>query len=47
MRVACLNFDGEVQYDRTFSAAKGLQRTVVHDLDGDGVEDFIGIEDDR
>jgi len=47
VRVVCLNFDGEVQYDRTFPAAKGLQRSVVHDLDGDGVEDFIGIEDDR
>jgi hypothetical protein len=46
-RIVCLNFDGEVQFDQTFSAAKGLLRMVVHDLDGDGVEDFIGIEDGR
>ncbi len=46
-RVACLNFDGEVQYDQHFPAAKGLQRSVIHDLDGDGVEDFIGIADQR
>jgi hypothetical protein len=45
--VICLDFDGQVQWDRAYPAAARLQRTVVHDLDGDGVEDFIGIEGDR
>ena len=46
-RVICLDFDGQVQWDRTYGAAADLQHTLVHDLDGDGVEDFIGIAQGR
>ena len=46
-RIVCLDFDGQVQWDKTYPAAAKLTRTIVHDLDGDGVEDFIGIEHDR
>ena len=46
-RVTCLDFDGTAQWEQTYPAAAGLTRSVVHDLDADGVEDFIGIEGDR
>ncbi|MEE2659571.1 MAG: hypothetical protein VX733_13780 [Candidatus Latescibacterota bacterium] len=45
-RVVCLNLDGEVQFDHTYLAARGLQRTAVHDLDGCGTEDIIGLDVD-
>ncbi len=44
-RRICLDIDsGEVQSDRTFGAARGLTRTAVHDLDGCGAEDIIGLD---
>jgi len=46
-RIVCLDLDGQVQWDRRYPAAAGLTRAVIHDLDADGVEDFIGIEGDR
>jgi len=46
-RVICLDFEGRVQWDRTYPKAAGLTRRTVHDLDADGVEDFIGIEDNH
>ena len=46
LRVVCLDMGGEKQWEELYPAALGLQRRVVHDLDGDGVEDFIGIEGD-
>ena len=46
-RVVVLDFDGSVQWDKQYPAAAKLTRTVVHDLDVDGVEDFIGIEGNR
>ncbi len=46
-RVIVLDFDGRVQWDQRYPQASKLTRTVVHDLDGDGVEDFIGIEGNR
>ena len=45
-RVIVLDLDGEVQWDKVYPAAAELKRTAVHDLDGDGVEDIIGIEGD-
>ena len=40
--------EGEKQWDKVYAAASGLhtKHRVVHDLDGDGVEDFIGVEGD-
>ena len=46
LRVVCLDVQGEKQWEKVYPAASGLQRRVVHDLDGDGIEDFIGIEGD-
>ena len=46
LRVVCLGMEGEKQWDEVYPKALGLQRRVVHDLDGDGVQDFIGIEGD-
>ena len=46
-RVVCLDLDGQVQWDQCYPAAANLTRSIVHDLDADGVEDFIGIEGDR
>jgi hypothetical protein len=46
-RVVALDFDGQVQWDRTYPAAAPLQRTILHDLDGDGAEEFIGIAGER
>ena len=44
-RIVCLDIDsGQVQSDRTFGAARGLTRTAVHDLDGCGSEDIIGVD---
>ncbi|NKB69486.1 MAG: hypothetical protein GKR89_20645 [Candidatus Latescibacteria bacterium] len=44
-RIICLDLAGQVQWDRTYQAAANLQHIQMHDLDGDGVEDFIGIAD--
>lgn len=48
LRVVCLDVEGEKQWDQVYAAAAGLDKKhkVVHDLDGDGVEDFIGVEGD-
>ena len=46
-RVVCMDFDGQVTWDERYPQAAGLARMVVHDLDADGVEDFIGIAGDR
>ena len=47
-RVVCLDMEGEKQWDKVYAAASALhtKHRVVHDLDGDGVEDFIGVEGD-
>ena len=47
-RVVCLDMEGEKQWDKVYAAASGLhtKHRVLHDLDGDGVEDFIGVEGD-
>lgn len=43
--VVCLDIaSGQVQSDRTYSAALGLTRVAVHDLDGCGAEDIIGLD---
>ena len=46
-RIVSLDLDGEVTFDRTYTRAANLTHSVVHDLDADGVEDLIGIADDR
>jgi hypothetical protein len=46
-RVVTFDLDGSVQWDRTYPQAAGLQRTLMHDLNGDGAEEFIGIENNR
>ena len=46
-RIACMDFDGQVQWEKHYPAAAKLQHTQVHDLNGDGCADFIGIEGDR
>ena len=46
LRIACLDMDGEKQWENAYPVASGLEHRVVHDLDGDGVEDFIGVEGD-
>jgi hypothetical protein len=46
LRVVCLDTEGETQWEQVYPAAAKLERTVVHDLDADGVEDFIGVEGD-
>ena len=46
-RITCLDLNGERQWDKHYPAAASLTRTVLHDLDADGVEDFIGIDQGR
>lgn len=46
-RVICLDFEGQVHWDKHYPEAANLKRSVVHDLDADGVEDFIGIQKDQ
>ncbi|MEW6749860.1 MAG: hypothetical protein AB1505_02660 [Candidatus Latescibacterota bacterium] len=46
-RIVCLDLEGQVTWDRCYRAARPLQRTVMHDLDGDGAEEFIGIDGER
>lgn len=46
-RIVTLDLDGATRWDRAYPEAARLTRMTVHDLDGDGVEDFIGIEDGR
>lgn len=44
-RRVCLDIDsGQVQSDVTYRAARGLVRTTVHDLDGCGTEDIVGLD---
>ncbi len=43
-RIVVLDFDGELLSDRTYRAARGLQRLAIHDLDGCGTEDLIGLD---
>ncbi|HCL29355.1 MAG TPA: hypothetical protein DIC52_13075 [Candidatus Latescibacteria bacterium] len=44
-RIICLDIDSsQVQSDRTYAAARGLTHTSIHDLDGCGAEDIIGLD---
>ena len=44
LQVVCLDLDGEKQWEQAYPAASGLEKMIVHDLDADGVEDFIGVD---
>ena len=46
-RTVVLDFDGNVVWDRIYPAVATLKHTVLHDLNADGAEEFIGIEGDR
>jgi len=44
-RIICLDINtSQVQSDRTYGAARGLTRPAIHDLDGCGAEDIIGVD---
>jgi len=43
-RIIVLDFAGDVVSDRTYHAARGLQRLEIHDLDGCGTEDLMGLD---
>ena len=46
LQIVCLDLEGEKQWEQVYPAASRLERMRVHDLDADGVEDFIGVEGD-
>ncbi|HIE10073.1 MAG TPA: hypothetical protein EYP62_00490 [Kiritimatiellae bacterium] len=46
-RIVCLDLNGQETWARTYPAAARLTHLTIHDLNADGVEDFIGVDGDR